>query len=118
MIAVMNVFNAAAISDMPVLTVGCWNQALCFLHVFDCISVYGRTNVFCASVCQLCESWSSIRTQVGATPDCEMPPDSESRMVLHCPHLVAAVGKSAKPLANSSSLPSDYDLSNELDHIS
>ena len=91
MIAVMNVFNAAAISDMPVLTVWCWNQALCFLHVFDCISVYGRTNVFCASVCQLCESWSSIRTQVGATRDCEMPPDSESRMVLHCPQVVADV---------------------------
>ena len=77
LIAVFNEFNAAAISDMPVLTMECWNQALCLLDVFGCISVYGCTNVFCVSVCRLCESWSSIRTQVGATRDCEMPPDSE-----------------------------------------
>ena len=85
------VFTAAAINDMPVLTVLCCNQALCCLDMFGNISVYGRSNVFGVSVCRLCESWSSIRTQVGATRDCEMPPDSESRMVLHCPQVVADV---------------------------
>ena len=47
-----------------------------------------------------------------------MLPDLESSLELHCPHLVAHVGKRAKPLVSSSSLPPDYDLSRVQDHIS
>ena len=39
------VFTFAAISDMPVLTILCCNQALCCLDMFGSISVYGRSNV-------------------------------------------------------------------------
>ena len=103
---------------MPVLTIWCWNRALCVLDVVGCISVCGCTIVFCVTVCRLCESWSSIRTLVGAKRDGEMPPDSESRNVSHCPQVVSDVACSSKPFASSSSLPSDYDVSNVLDHIS
>ena len=115
---VSSMFHAAAISDIPVLTIWCWNQAMCFFDVFGYISKYGRTHVFCVSVCRLCESWSSIRTQVGAGRDFDMPSDSGARVVWHCPQVVADVEWSAEKLASSYSLPSDYDLSNVLDHIS
>ena len=111
-----SVFHGVSIT--PVLTIWCWNRALCFLDVVGCISVYGCTIVFCVTVCRLCESWSSIRTLVGAKRDGEMLPDSESRNVSHCPQVVSDVGCSSNPFASSSSLPSDYDVSNVLDHIS
>ncbi len=91
LIAVTNMIHAAAISNMPVLAIWCWNQAMCFFDVFVYISVSVRTNVLCVSVCRLCESWSSIRTQVGANRDFDMPSDSGPRVVWHCPQVVADV---------------------------
>ncbi len=120
LISVTNMFHSAAISDMPVLTIWCWNQAMCFFDVFGYISVYGRTNVFCVSVCRLCESWSSIRTQVGAGRDFDMPSDLGARVAwLGTAHRLSLMPSEVRrKLVSSSSLPSDYDLSNVLDHIS